>query len=384
MEALWRDATHLINTFKGERPLSEFLKGYYKLHHRLGSRDRKILGDTVFSWYRAANGFTKIKDFRECAQAAILLCGTEPRLNTMLPADADYQPEVPPAERAIFAQFQLEKLLPAGIEFSEGIVPLEWAKDLLQQPQLFVRLRPHAQRAKLLNILRDTGVAWEAIGNNGLSLPSLTPLHTLWPGGSYVVQDWASQKACETFHPQPGQTWWDCCAGAGGKSLYLADLPQKPKIVASDLRPEALAALQTRFKEAGLPQPVTKTVDSADTADVSKAFGNRRFDGVICDVPCTGSGTWGRTPEAAYHFKGDKLAVLTEMQQEIAGNAAHRVAAGGMLHYITCSVFKAENEDVVAHLLSQHADLDLVSQKLINGGEKQSDSLFVAVLRKKG
>ncbi len=384
MEALWRDATHLINTFKGERPLSEFLKGYYKLHHRLGSRDRKILGDTIFSWYRAASGFSQIRDFRERAQAAILLCGTEPRLNTMLPANADYQPEVPPAERAIFAQFQLEKLLPAHIEFSEGTEPLEWAKDLLQQPQLFVRLRPHAQRSKLLNILRDAGIAWEAIGTNGLSLPPLTPLHTLWPGGSYVVQDWASQKACETFRPQPGQTWWDCCAGAGGKSLYLSDLPQKPKIIASDLRPEALAALQTRFKEAGLPQPVTKTVDSADAADVSKAFGNRRFEGVICDVPCTGSGTWGRTPEAAFHFNGDKLAVLTETQGEIAGNAAHRVSAGGMLHYITCSVFKAENEDVVARLLLQHADLELVSQKLINGAEKQSDSLFVAVLKKKG
>ncbi len=384
MEALWRDATHLIKTFKGERPLADFLKGYYKLHHRLGSRDRKILTDAVFSWHRAAGGFSKIKDFREQAQAAMLLCGTEPKLKTLLPADAGYQPEVPPAARAVFAQFDLAKLLPAGIPFSEGITPLEWAAGLLQQPQLFVRLRPHVQRPKLLNILRDAGIDWEGIGNNCLSLPPLTPLHTLWPAGAYAVQDWASQKACETFRPQQGQTWWDCCAGGGGKSLFLSDLPQKPKIIASDIRPEALAALQTRFKESGVPVPVTKTVDSSDAADVSKAFGNRRFDGVICDVPCTGSGTWGRTPEAAYHFDAGKLPVLTELQLEIARNAAHRVAAGGTLHYITCSVFNAENEGVVAQLCAANGELELISQTLINGAEAQSDSLFVAVLKRKG
>ena len=109
-------------------------------------------------------------------------------------------------------------------------------------------------------------------------------------------------------------------------------------------------------------------------------FKGKLFDGIIADVPCSGSGTWSRTPEMLTFFDEQELVKYTDRQKEIVTNVMPYLKPGGYLIYITCSVFKVENEDIVAHL-SKLPQLELVKTALINGIANRSDSMFYALFK---
>ncbi|MFN2440108.1 MAG: Fmu (Sun) domain-containing protein, partial [Chitinophagaceae bacterium] len=102
------------------------------------------------------------------------------------------------------------------------------------------------------------------------------------------------------------------------------------------------------------------------------------FDLIICDAPCTGSGTWSRTPEQLYFFKEEKIEYYAGLQKKIAVNAIKALKKGGHLLYITCSVFKKENENIVEYL-QQNTSLQLKSMRYFKGYDKQADTLFTAL-----
>jgi 16S rRNA (cytosine967-C5)-methyltransferase len=105
----------------------------------------------------------------------------------------------------------------------------------------------------------------------------------------------------------------------------------------------------------------------------------KKYNLIICDAPCTGSGTWGRTPEQLYFFKEDKIDYYTTLQKSIVKNVSQSLSKDGMLLYITCSVFKNENEEVV-NFLQKECALKLESMDYIKGFQKSSDTLFSALL----
>jgi 16S rRNA (cytosine967-C5)-methyltransferase len=117
----------------------------------------------------------------------------------------------------------------------------------------------------------------------------------------------------------------------------------------------------------------------ADVAEIE----NRKFDGILVDAPCSGSGTWSRTPEMAVAFNESQLPILHQVQRTILGTASKFVRPGGKLIYMTCSVFAAENEEVI-HSLLQEGDFELDEVKLFQGSEKRADTLFAARLIRKG
>ena len=98
-------------------------------------------------------------------------------------------------------------------------------------------------------------------------------------------------------------------------------------------------------------------------------------------MPCSGSGTWARTPEQLYFFKEERIDQYATLQTQIASNTIEYLKTGGRIIYITCSVFKKENEDVVNELIKQFS-LRAISMELINGVQRKADSMFVAVLKK--
>jgi 16S rRNA (cytosine967-C5)-methyltransferase len=102
------------------------------------------------------------------------------------------------------------------------------------------------------------------------------------------------------------------------------------------------------------------------------------YDLVICDAPCSGSGTWGRTPEQLFFFSIDKLNHYSSLQKKIVSNAVKGLKKGSCLLYITCSVFIAENEEVVNFIQKQFA-LQLVNQQYYVGYDKKADTLFAAL-----
>jgi 16S rRNA (cytosine967-C5)-methyltransferase len=178
---------------------------------------------------------------------------------------------------------------------------------------------------------------------------------------------------------------WDACAASGGKSIMFHDYFPASKIYASDLRESILNELQQRFSAADIKAESIFTVDLfSDSAGeiITKNTPATGVDFIIADVPCSGSGTWKRDPEWLRNFKESDLAFFQKRQIAIVQKIAPYLKKDGYLLYITCSVFKSENEDVLKEI-ELSTELSVVNSKLINGLEAGGDQLFVALLTSK-
>jgi 16S rRNA (cytosine967-C5)-methyltransferase len=155
--------------------------------------------------------------------------------------------------------------------------------------------------------------------------------------GSRLVAELAARTM-----PAGGTRVWDCCAAPGGKTLVLAARLPDAEILATDVSPKRLGAMQARFRRAG----VEIQSFAADAMKLPPQAGD--FDLILCDVPCSGSGTLGRNPEIRLLLKPEELARQAERQAKILGAALERLAPGGRLVYSTCSLEPEENERVLA------------------------------------
>ncbi|ADW68199.1 RsmB/NOP family class I SAM-dependent RNA methyltransferase [Granulicella tundricola] len=136
---------------------------------------------------------------------------------------------------------------------------------------------------------------------------------------------------------------WDCCAAPGGKTLVLAKRAEGAEVLATDVSTKRMGQMESRLKRFKYAKGVTCEV--ADAAKLPKDMGT--FDLVLCDVPCTGTGTLGRNPEIRERLKVEELVRQSQRQREILAAALGRVALGGRLVYSTCSLEPEENERVV-------------------------------------
>jgi len=110
---------------------------------------------------------------------------------------------------------------------------------------------------------------------------------------------------------------------------------------------------------------------------VDHIMANERFDGLIIDAPCSGSGTWGRTPEMLSKFREEELQRFSTLQKRIVKHAIPYLKTGKSLIYITCSVYKEENEEVVS-FIENELNLKLESMTPILGYDRKADSMFTA------
>ncbi|WP_425050716.1 RsmB/NOP family class I SAM-dependent RNA methyltransferase [Psychromarinibacter sp. S121] len=184
--------------------------------------------------------------------------------------------------------------------------------------------------------------------------------------GLVELQDASSQAACAAVPVQPGDRVLDYCAGGGGKALALA--ARGARVTAHDTDPRRMRDIPVRADRAGVAIVTEASVPASD-----------RFDLVLCDVPCTGSGTWRRTPEAKWLLTPERLDALCQMQAEILTTASRHVKPGGHLVYMTCSLLDAENAGQIEKFLGDTEGWTLTfSQRFspVDGG----DGFFVAVL----
>jgi 16S rRNA (cytosine967-C5)-methyltransferase len=168
---------------------------------------------------------------------------------------------------------------------------------------------------------------------------------------------------------------WDCCAASGGKSILLVDRFPSVILTATDIRESILINLRKRLSEAGIRNY------SAFTADITSPSFQMKgsYDLIICDAPCSGSGTWARTPEQLRFFREEEIMRYVSLQKKIAQNASRFLRQGGYLLYITCSVFKMENEELVQSLVSDK--LQIESQQYFIGYHERADTLFATLFR---
>jgi 16S rRNA (cytosine967-C5)-methyltransferase len=210
--------------------------------------------------------------------------------------------------------------------------------------------------------------------------------------GWIEIQDEGSQLIAYACDAQPGMQVLDYCAGAGGKTLALAAaMNRKGRIVAMDNDDRRLAKGRERYKKAQLADIIEVRPLSDDKNRKWLRRQSGKFDVVLCDVPCSGSGTWRRNPDMRWRTYGPTLEELTALQAEILDKVAPAVKPGGKLVYATCSLFPEENEKQVEAFLSRHEGFEIapVDARLGNPFMRltplkhNTDGFFAAVLRKK-
>ena len=152
----------------------------------------------------------------------------------------------------------------------------------------------------------------------------------------------------------------------------------KLRSVVSDARESILANLKKRFEKAGIKKYRSLTLDLSKEKTQHSILNNQQSI-IIADVPCTGSGTWGRTPEQLVYFEPGKIDEYAALQKDIVSNVIPHLRPGGHLLYITCSVFKKENEEVVS-FLKEKFHLQPVKMELLKGYHMKADTMFAALL----
>ena len=368
--------------YPAETPLSKFLPGFYRQNKQMGSTDRRIASRLVYNYFRLGKALPGIPT-NERLLVAEFLCNAQ--LNSFL---QHFKPEWALCigfgideklnmVKTAYPDFNLEDIFPWTGRLSDDIDKQAFLRSFFIQPDLFIRIHKGLEN-QVKAALTAAEVVFKDEGNGCLSLPNGTRLETIFPNQNWVeVQDLSSQQTAAFFKPQKWESWWDACAASGGKSLLLYELEPTIKLVVSDIRESILSNLDERFQQVGLRKYQVKLLDLTQNNDL--LLHDYAFDGIILDAPCSGSGTWGRTPEMISQFDAHKIEFFQGLQQRIARNVVKHLKPGQPLIYITCSVFKAENEDMVSFIVKE-LGLKLEESKVLKGYEGKADTMFVARL----
>jgi 16S rRNA (cytosine967-C5)-methyltransferase len=266
------------------------------------------------------------------------------------------------------------------------------------QPDLFIRVRPGYESIVKTKLL-DHGIIFSEITSSCLSLPNASRIENIIAlDKEAVVQDYASQQTGVFFRnfnfhgARPAAQVsshrlkvWDCCAASGGKSLMLYDIDPDIELTVSDIRKSILVNLEKRFATAGVKNYKSFVADLTRSHLAKGVLSDKSnipdFEFIICDAPCTGSGTWSRTPEQLYFFNEKKIEQYSLLQKEIVSNIVPHLERDAFFLYITCSVFRRENEEVT-EFIRNSLQLELITMQLLKGYDKKADTMFVALFKK--
>ncbi len=225
-----------------------------------------------------------------------------------------------------------------------------------------------ATREKVLKALEKFGAEPGPLSPLSVRIPAPEPgrrtpnveADTAHGKGWFEVQDAGSQVAALLAGAGPRMQVLDLCAGAGGKTLALAgQMLNTGQIYAYDRDASQLRPIFERLKRAGARN--VQVVDAGDAAALSQNEG--KFDVVLVDAPCTGSGTWRRRPDAKWRLKPEALETRLGEQRAVLDLAGRFVKPGGRLVYVTCSVFAEENDDQIARFLQEHPGFERIGPR---------------------
>ncbi|MCR6643697.1 MAG: RsmB/NOP family class I SAM-dependent RNA methyltransferase [Terricaulis sp.] len=364
------------------RPAAEILKDWMKSHRFAGSKDRAEIGDLVFgalrwkqssAWRMGADAprawvWGALRwGFGWSAEAIAQSCQDDPHAPAP-PSDAEYAALA--GDNIAGAPAYVAGDYP---EWLEGSFTRAFGDARAQEGAALAAPAPLDLRANTLKTTREKLIA--ALGESpklkeppaptpfapeGVRIPWAQGRTFPWATeqsflkGWFEVQDEGSQLAALLCEVKPGMQVADVCAGGGGKTLALsAAMQNKGQIFAHDIDGRRLAPLKERADRAG-----AHNVQIRAPMRTKDALGDLigRMDVVLVDAPCTGAGTWRRSPDSKWRLKPNALAKRLEEQRAALALAAPLVKPGGRLVYVTCSVLPEENEDQAAAFAASYAD----------------------------
>ena len=377
-------AAQIIGQYRCEIPFSWFLKKFFSGNKKFGSKDRKLISHMCYCYFRLGKAAMNLSG-EERILMGLFLCSDESN-DTLaaLKLDWNEKSNLPLKEKLSITGFQLHPVFPWKEELSEGIDHQKFCESFFVQPDLFLRIRPGKEEI-VKQKLQKAGIQFQTLADTCISLPNASKVDELVElDNEAVIQDLNSQNIgrfikSAILNLQSEISVWDCCAGSGGKSIMAFDINPNSDLIVSDNRESIIANLKKRFIYAGIKK-YRSFVTDLTKSHLPLAINHSLFDLIICDVPCTGSGTWSRTPEQLYFFEKESISQFFSLQKKIVSNTIPRLKAGGFFLYITCSVFKQENEKI-ADFIEKKFNLQKIKQEVLKGYDQKADTMFAALFQ---
>lgn len=364
-DAYIQEAAQLFGIYKLQEPLHIFLKKYFNKRKKIGSRDRKLIANLLYNVYRLGSKNAALPWQEKIVVSSLLATNMPlsfyekvmPQYVALLQSTFD--------EKHSFLQNKYDLHWDIYGTLNERITAIDFIQNLFSLPRVFIRIRKNEE--SVLYSLQSNAIQYEIQHNQCISVAANTPLQKILNPIDYTIQDISSQMAGDLVSLDNAITLWDTCCGSGGKSLQWLDKKSDLKILATDIRHSILKTYRERLLLYGYS---TTEILQADISNLPHDLKNRQWDVVVCDVPCSGSGTWARSPEQYYFFTKEKLLQYHNMQKIIWEQLLQ--VKSKVKYYITCSIFKEENEGIVQGS----------KQYNICNFDKNGDAMYVAVCEK--
>lgn len=393
-------------------PADGCLSRYFREHPKLGSRERGVIAEAIYSVLRQRLFYT---DFAEAGSGATIR-----RLALLGLADTigmDALPGLSEAELSWLGRvIQIDRNL-LSIPLRTNLPPWllnAWIAQYGQEQTLALaealnQAAPLDLRVNTIKATREQVMAELALAPIActptpfapqclrvLKKPALQNL-PLFKSGAIEVQDEGSQLLTHIVGAKRGELVVDFCAGAGGKTLALGALMRNTgRLYAFDISEKRLTKLKPRLARSGLSNVHPVLIAHEKDAKIKRMAG--KADRVLVDAPCSGMGTLRRNPDVKWRQNETDIAQLNEKQNAILDSAARLLKIGGRLVYATCSLLEQENEAVVKQFLSTHPGFTLIPMNVVLGEQKidlvmddylklmphihQTDGFFAAVLER--
>lgn len=414
----------------GQQPADQIMSLWFREHRFAGSKDRMAIGELTYGvlrrrsqldWWLTQYGLRATSRLRVITTLALLHKIPSDSLQEQWSLGSHAPSPLTASEKNLLDAMGEHELLstdqPAWVR---GNYP-QWLDPLLRQAfstevdKEIAALNTEASVDLRVNTLKsDVSHATKALEGEGLN-PQPMPYSPIglrlaqraavtasaaFRDGIIEVQDEGSQLAALLVTAKPGLAVLDLCAGAGGKTLALAAIMQnKGRLVATDLSAARLTRAKHRLRRAGVHVAECRALDSSNEKWLKRQ--KSKFDRVIVDAPCSGSGTWRRNPDRKWHFTPEELDRLTKIQSMLIAQGARTVKPGGRLIYAVCSFLNEEGPDRVHEFLKLNPEFEILSGTSVwretlqapypqdepfirlSPGANNTDGFFIAILKRK-
>jgi 16S rRNA (cytosine967-C5)-methyltransferase len=403
------------------RPADAVANSFFRNRRFIGAGDRREVGTLVWGVLRARRHLGWWLERFEAAPTPRLLLAAQAIFSGMTPhkiamafTSGRYGPppltEVEAATLEKFAGHTLEHPnMPPAVKYEvpDWIFPrlqAQFGDTLEAQMRALSEPAPLDLRVNALKSSREDAIAGLAAEKLFAKATQYSPwglrlagrqsvtASRMFTDGAIEIQDEGSQLVALLVGAEPGMRVADYCAGAGGKTLAIAmTMGNKGHIVACDVSVPRLDGAIKRLRRAGVHNAERHLLEPGDKWVKRQ---EKKFDRVLVDAPCTGTGTWRRNPDARLRLKETDLAEIMPKQAMILDQAQRLVKPGGRLIYATCSLLNEENEAQVEAFLGRHPDFRWISigaplPPALHGAALQltphqhgTDGFFAAVLEK--